>query len=199
MKQGLTHYFTGKTCRYGHIDHRLVSNGRCMECCRLASAAWGRNHRDQQRRRKQTWASANHDHLRQYNQNWTNANRDKKHENDRRWRDSNPDYQSLKAAYDKEYCKLWALKNPDKANARAAKRRAVRLRATPAWLTNNDYREILGYYTDAQKLSEQNGIDHVVDHIVPLQGKDVCGLHVPWNLQTLTKYENASKGNRLVS
>lgn len=76
-----------------------------------------------------------------------------------------------------------------------AKRRAAKLSATPPWLSPVDLVEIEGIYNHAQVLTEITGSPHDVDHIVPLQGKNVCGLHVPWNLQAIPASINRSKSN----
>ncbi len=85
--------------------------------------------------------------------------------------------------------------NKDKRAARYAKYRAQKLQATPKWLTPEHYESIRQFYTDSLELKELTGIEFHVDHIVPLQGALVCGLHVPWNLQVLTAHDNLSKSN----
>jgi hypothetical protein len=70
-----------------------------------------------------------------------------------------------------------------------AKYRASKRRATPPWLAGPLLERILEIYKACP-----TGL--VVDHIVPLNGDTVCGLHVPWNLQYLTPEENSRKNNK---
>lgn len=93
--------------------------------------------------------------------------------------------------------KNWKQRNPDKVNAHTAKRRASKLNATPNWLTEEHHKEIEQLYWLAKDLCAVTGERYEVDHIVPLQGENVSGLHVPWNLQVLPRDINASKGNKV--
>lgn len=79
-----------------------------------------------------------------------------------------------------------------KENARLRDKR--RKEATPPWLTKDQKQTILRIYWWSKELSK-GSTTYNVDHIVPLQGEEICGLHVPWNLQILTETENKSKGN----
>jgi hypothetical protein len=81
---------------------------------------------------------------------------------------------------------------------RSAFRRAALLKATPTWLTKEQRKEIRQIYKKAKELSHVTGIVYEIDHIIPLQGEEVCGLHVPWNLQIITFAENRSKSNKIL-
>jgi hypothetical protein len=85
--------------------------------------------------------------------------------------------------------KLYRLNNPHTQRNLSAKRRALQLNATPKFANLNKIKEI---YKNCPK-------GYHVDHIVPLQGKNVCGLHVEWNLQYLTPSENSAKSNKLIN
>lgn len=78
----------------------------------------------------------------------------------------------------------------------AACRNAAELRAMPFWA---DRARIAEFYREAQRLTLATGIPHEVDHIVPLRYKLASGLHVPANLQVVTRTENRSKSNRFIS
>lgn len=86
--------------------------------------------------------------------------------------------------------------NLEKDAANAASRRFAKHNATPKWLTAVQKQEIQSFYTLAKDCEVVSGQRYQVDHIIPLKGKNVCGLHVPWNLQVLPADINNSKGNR---
>jgi hypothetical protein len=97
---------------------------------------------------------------------------------------------------EKLYGAIYAKTHPEKFAMKTRKRKIAKMNRTPAWLNAGEEFEIECIYKYCASL-RQTGLDCEVDHIVPLQGKSVSGLHVPWNLQVLTASENASKGNRV--
>jgi hypothetical protein len=95
--------------------------------------------------------------------------------------------------------KRWSKNNPGKKAAQVRKRQAAKIQRTPSWLTKEQLREMQGFYIEAARLTKETGIPHEVDHIIPLQGKIVSGLHVPWNLRVTTMKINRCNSNKLVS
>jgi hypothetical protein len=142
-------------------------SSRCIEC-------------------KKSYAPRSKEYKREYYRN----NLDKARESRRRHQENHrEDYRRRNSAYDK-------LHKPERA-AREACRRAMKLRATPPWLTKEHMTEMKSLYIKRDELRLKNGIIYHVDHIVPLVSDAVCGLHVPWNLQVIPAIDNLKKGNKV--
>ena len=86
--------------------------------------------------------------------------------------------------------------NLDKHTEKENRRRAAKLNRTPAWLTNDDYWMIEQAYELSALRTKMFGFDWEVDHVLPMQGKMVSGLHVPTNLQVIPATLNRQKTNR---
>lgn len=86
--------------------------------------------------------------------------------------------------------------NKAKSNNLTRKYQADKLQRTPVWLTTHDYKVMESKYAMAAWLSDVVGIEYHVDHVIPLRGKKVSGLHVPDNLSIIKAKENMEKGNR---
>jgi hypothetical protein len=110
----------------------------------------------------------------------------------------------------KELTYAWRAKNPEKLsdiNSRYSKNnrakrtyqgsiyRAYKGKATPKWLTESDLLHIKAKYQLSAMLSKNTGEIWHVDHVIPLRGKNVCGLHVPQNLKVITAMQNSQKRN----
>lgn len=84
-------------------------------------------------------------------------------------------------------------RNKDKNAARVAAYNAAKNQRSPSWLTPEHEQEIARAYTHARDCAIVTGEPYEVDHIVPLRGTTVSGLHVPWNLQVLPADVNRGK------
>ena len=122
-----------------------------------------------------------HGHCKSCQMQWRDENRQLLQRISSEWRKKN---HAKSLAASSNYRKS----NPHRYAANEARRRAAKLQATPDWA---DTAKIQSIYSEASRL----GLE--VDHIVPLRGRIVCGLHVEHNMQLLTKAENSSKNNRI--
>ena len=112
-------------------------------------------------------------------------------ENGKVWRENNPEKEKARG-------KRYRKENKGVTNAKTAKRRAQKLNATPKWISEEQILEIKDIYKKSAQKTKETGIKHTVDHILPLQGENVCGLHVPWNLRVITNKENSAKNNNVL-
>jgi hypothetical protein len=95
--------------------------------------------------------------------------------------------------------KNWKINNPSKIAAIDARRRAAVNLRKPSWFTDEDHWMVEQAYELARLRTKIFKFPWHVDHIIPLQGKLVSGLHLPHNLQVIPALENLQKSNCYVT
>ena len=143
---------------------------RNKEAYKARAARWREENADRYQARLRDYFSRPEvlERMREKTKEWSVKNKDKK----------------------REYDKLYVAQNAARVRSYKAKRRAKERKATPPWLTEDHLEAIRAVYTEAERLTQETGIPHQVDHIVPLSGKTVSGLHVPWNLRAIPAVDN---------
>lgn len=175
IEQDAKFYFTGLPCKQGHIAPRL-RKGTCTECRKLD---WQKQNEARKQKPKSEAAK----------------------QAGRRYYERNKELVKARAAarpaeVKRKYRRKYDANNPEQRKLRTNLRRKRFRQATPPWLSPTDRDKIKQIYLQAQQMTNLTGERYTVDHIVPLNGELVCGLHVPWNLEIVTHRANCKKHNK---
>jgi len=205
--RGLTRYFTGKPCKHGHVVERLVGNSGCIECKRIKAgarnAAWISKNPEKRKAQKKRHYEKNKEKILakqvEYKERTVEARKAyfKKYNENRReakLRDA-AEYRAKNAERINAHLRAYTKQNRDKYNAYSKLRATAKMHRTPTWLTGDDVWLMKEIYALATLRTKLTKIKWHVDHIIPLQGSIVSGLHVPTNLQVITQTENIRKFN----
>lgn len=195
-------YFHGIPCKRGHIAPRQTINGMCMECAKEKNSsekmkAYKKQHKlknkDRYLEKQRKTRAENPEKFKEYHRNYFQANKEKlTKQNRQRHKEkvaADPAYRE-KVRKQKEE---WRINNRDYFTKYAIKRSTVLQKATPSWA---DLSAITTKYKERECMNGLTGVEHHVDHIIPLQGKNVCGLHVASNLRVILARDNLAKSNK---
>lgn len=181
-----------KPCRKCGSTERYVNTGKCVSCRKAAKRRYNASdkgrassracnvryyhaNKEREAERRRRYVAANPDKVATWNKNWDEANPERRRE---LTRTSAARYRAT---------------NPGKKNALSRRRRISKLRRTPTWA---DLSRIRSIYERAAQMTRETGVRMHVDHVVPLQGEKVSGLHVHENLRIIPAIDNSLKGNR---
>jgi len=195
------YYFTGIPCKNNHISKRSVNNKSCYICILEKSQKWRSNNRHYHEKYNHEYRENNKEQLsddqkKRYRQLKT-INPDVFKEKDRK---NHKTYRTKHLNKIRAMNKQYRTINSGIINAKTAKRRAIKMQATPTW---SDIQKIREIYQDCQDINIMNKLiggtnKFVVDHIIPLKNNLVCGLHVPENLRIILESENCMKHNKFL-
>jgi len=187
--------------------HKRMRDGlasQCRECKKVTDAKYRAENAEKISEGKRKCYQRRKEHYNKKSLEWARNNPEARKDIVNRSYEKNREaklaYSTKYRAENKERYKVWVRnwveRNRDLDRAKHSRRRVAKLNAQPSWLTEDQEAEINHFYTVARDCEIVTGEPYHVDHIVPLQGKDICGLHVPWNLQVLPADLNLSKSNK---
>lgn len=176
---------------------------RCKPCNSEVAAEYRAANIDKEKVRHRKYAQENRERVRKYHKTWGANNTDKINEKARIFYQRNKNKSAKRMSKWKEnplvkehlkkYMRQYQKNNRGRINSIAAKRHALKKQAIPVWA---DINLIEKFYSEAVTKTKQTGIEHSVDHIIPLNSNIVCGLHCQQNLRVIIHVENIKKGNR---
>lgn len=195
--KGLNKCFGSVCSKHPELDGLRWVAGACVSCAReklVLNRAANRERTAAQRKKDYQKLLQNPENAvkkKLRDARYVQCNKKAVYEKRRDWLLSHPKKAAL-------YAKTNRLLNPDAKNADTARRRANKQNQTPKWLTTDEFWLMRQAYDLARHRSKFFGFAWHVDHIIPLNGQNVSGLHVPWNLQVIPAKINIAKSNKVV-
>jgi len=220
----ITRYTDGEPCIHGHYGSRWTTDNACYECKRVKVAsrdsskyaeqrkaysqrddvkerlaAWQREDRKKNPEKHAVWDKTKYEKIKDTPKE---RERQSKKQQAKYWSDPERFKQIARERHarpeigerNRERSKKYKQNNPDKVRELNLKHnhkdRTARKQRLPKWVTSEE----LAYITEMYRMAKTLGMH--VDHIIPLQGKNVSGLHVLANLQLLAPSENLAKKNK---
>ena len=178
-------------CKRGNVAQRNKwGHCLCDACVDARRTGWRASNKKRAQAQRE-WKRANPEKQREYSAKWVSENKEKRRAIEASWRARNPDRVK---AHNAKAGRKWSANNKGKRLASVRARQLAKRMRTPKWA---DLAAIAVIYEVCADTTAKTGIPHEVDHIIPLQGELVSGLHVPWNLQIIPMVENRRKGTRL--
>lgn len=177
---GLKKYFSGKLCKFEHMSERDLESGCCLECRLMLNRKYDKVRRSDDSRKE---------YMSGYLKEYKEANVETVRANARRHYHKHRDVML-------ERSNAYRAANKDFYRAQCHERRAKIKNRIPAWCGKPELKVIRAMHKEAKRLEVLTGIVFHVDHIIPIAGRLVSGLHVPGNMQIITKHQNLAKLNQ---
>lgn len=162
-------YFFGGQCKHGSLAPRLVSDRHCT--CRACA--------DEKTEKRRLRHQESPEKYKAIQLEWGRLRRERHRE------------------FERLRTKEWRSRNPDKHTAHNSNRRARKLNATPPWFGELDRLAIVEAADLAKRREAITGYAWQIDHMIPLQARQACGLHCAANLQVIPASLNSAKMNKL--